>query len=191
MELVEGNILEFFKLFFIPQNYLFSLVGAIFGFTLVFLIKTHTIKKERPRYLDVIIYAFLASSLLGYFGSLLWGQIYGIPYSWPLSITYTHSDSIIKDRAALFPLAFLYILLNSALLIGLMKFAHKNVLPEGFIGYVGMAGFSLIVFLGEFLSGARKDIFYDYFGLGLNQIGALIGLIFAILWLLRLIQKKI
>lgn len=67
MELFDGKFVEFLKLFFIPQNYLFSLFGAIIGFILIFVIKTHNNKKDRGRYIDAITLAFLFSSLLGYF----------------------------------------------------------------------------------------------------------------------------
>lgn len=191
MELLEGRVGEFLKLFFIPQNYLFSLFGAIVGFTIIFIIKTHTQRKDRNRYIDAIVLAFLSSSLLGYFWALLGGQIYGIPFSSPISIVYDHADSIVKDRAPLFPLAFFYIIITGAILFGIQKFNSQKILPDGFIGYIGIGAFSLMIFLWEFLDGARKDIFYDFFSLSLNQLWALFGLIFAILWLLRLIQKRI
>ncbi len=191
IELFNGNIGEFLKLFFIPQNYLFSLFGAIVGFTLIFTIKTHFIKKERGRYIDAIMLAFLFSCLLWYFGSLLGGQIYGIPFSSSFSITYDHIDSIVKDRAPLFPLAIFYLIVTTGILFGIQKFFSKRIFPDGFIGYIGIGAFSLMIFLWEFLDGARKDIFYDFFSLSLNQLWALLGLIFAILWLLRLIQKKL
>ena len=192
VELVNGNILEFLRLFFIPQDYLFSLFWAIFGFSLVFLIKTHSIKKDRPQYIDALVFAFLFASLLGYFWALLGGQVYGIPIDSPLSITYTHQDSIVKDRAPLFPLAFLYMVFSLAIIMVLRQFSsHNKSIPNGFIGSIGIGMISLMVLLGEFLSGARKDILYDIFSLSLNQIWALIGLTFAILWILRLIQKKI
>jgi hypothetical protein len=71
MDLLSGDVFGFLKLFFIPQNYLFSLFGAIVGFSLVFIIKTHKNKKERPRYIDAIVWAFLPASMLGYFASML------------------------------------------------------------------------------------------------------------------------
>lgn len=191
MELLDGKVGEFLKLFFIPQNYLFSLFGAIVGFTLIFIIKTHMVKKDRNRYIDAIVLAFLSSGLLGYFGALLGGQVYGIPFSSPVSITYDHVDTIVKDRAPLFPLAFLYIIITAGILFGIQKFSTKRALPDGFMGYIGIGAFSLMIFLWEFLDGARKDIFYDFFSLSLNQLWALLGLIFAILWLLRLIQKRL
>lgn len=191
MELLSGNVLSFLHLFFVPQKYMFSLFGAVFGFLLVFLIKTHSQKKDRPRYLDAIMYAFLFSSLLGYIATLLGGQVFGIPFHSPISLIYDHPDSIVKDRAPLFPLAIFYMILTSGIIYGLRKFEQKNPLPDGFIGYIGIGSYALMLFIGEFLSGNRKDIFYDYFGLGLNQFGAVLGLIFAIIWILRLIQKRI
>lgn len=191
MELIEGNFLEFTKLFFIPQNFFFSLFWAVVGFLVIFIIKTHDRKKDRARYMDAIVLAFLAASLLWYFWALLGGQVYGIPFDSFLSIKYNHIDSIVKDRAALFPLAFFYIVLISAILMGLWKFTRKKTLPDGLIGFIGIGAFCIVIFLGEFLSGSRKDIFYDFFALSLNQAWALIWLIFVILWVLRIIGKKI
>jgi hypothetical protein len=71
-------------------------------------------------------------------------------------------------------------MLTAVILYGLTRFERMNPLPAGFIGSIGFGAYALMLFLGEFLSGNRKDILYDYFGLGLNQIGAVLGLIFAI-----------
>jgi prolipoprotein diacylglyceryltransferase len=191
MELVHGNFLAFLKLFFIPQDFLFSLFGAIFWFSIIFLIKTHHSQKERLKYLDAIVHAFLLSSIVWYLASFLWGQTYGIPLSSPLSVTYNHIDSIIKDRSPLFPLSLLYMLTSVGIIFGLRKFSLTKRVPDGFMGYIGIGIFSLILFFGEYLSGSRKDIFYDYFSLGLNQIWALIGIIFVVIWLLRIIQKRV
>lgn len=64
MELGDGNILEFAKLFFMPENYHFSLFGGVFGFLVVFFWKTREAPKERPRYFDAITWAFLYSAIL-------------------------------------------------------------------------------------------------------------------------------
>ena len=191
MELLSGNIWWFLHLFFIPQKYMFSLFGAVFGFILIFLIKTHSLKKDRLRYIDAIFFAFIYSSILGYIASLLGGQVYGIPFHSLASITYTHIDSIVKDKAPLFPLAILYVILTVGIIIGITRWAKGKNLPDGFIGYIGIWAYSLMIVIGEFLSGSRKDMFYDYFHLSLTQIGALLGLIFAVLWILRLIQKRV
>jgi hypothetical protein len=58
----------------------------------------------------------------------------------------------------------------AGMIIGMKKLAQKKVFPDGFIGYIGVGIFSLMILLGEFLSGTRKDIFYDFLSLSLNQI---------------------
>ncbi|MBP6981795.1 prolipoprotein diacylglyceryl transferase [Candidatus Gracilibacteria bacterium] len=190
IDLLHGNIIDSVKLFFIPEEYFFSLFGGIFGFMLVFLWKTRTIKKDRVRYLDSIIFAFLYSAILGYFGTLLGGQVYGIPFNSPISIVYNHSNTIIKDHIPLFPISVLYMILCAVLAITLRKMSKKILLPDGFIGFMGMGVFSIFIFLGEFLSGSREDMFYDTFYLSLNQIGAIIGIVISILGLINLSSKS-
>jgi prolipoprotein diacylglyceryltransferase len=199
MDLLDGNFLEFLRYFFTPPDYLFSLFGAVFGFFIVFFSKTHHAQKDRLRYLEAIVSAFLFASILGYSATLLGGQVYGIPFSSPLSITYDHADAIVKDRAALFPLPVFYILGIIAIIFGIRKLRAKGRFPDGFLALVGIGTYSLLLFFWEFLSGSRKDIFYDLtlslfggvLGLSLNQIGAIIGIIIATLWILRLTERKI
>jgi hypothetical protein len=197
--LVKGEFIEFFKLFFIPPNYLFSLFGGIVGFFLVFLIKTRWARESRPKYLESIVFAFLYSCILWYAWAFLGGQVFGIPFDSPFSITYTHSNSIVKDSVPLFPLALFYILWIMGIIFGLQKFWKIHTLPDGFLWLIGIGCFSLLVFFGEFLSGDRQDIFYDlvmrmtrwFFWLSLNQIWALIGVTLSILWILRTAEHEI
>jgi prolipoprotein diacylglyceryltransferase len=197
--LVRGHFIDFLRQFFIPPNYLFSLVGGIIGFFIVFFTKTRHTPQDRSRYLEAIVMAFLGASLLWFLGAFLGWQVYGVPFQSPISVTYDHLDSIVKDRAPLFPLAIFYIMCITGIIVFLRKFQSRHHLPDGFIGFLGIGLFSLLVFFWEFLSGARKDIFYDLvlslsggtIGLSLNQIGALVGIIIALLWLMQIAQKKI
>ncbi len=66
------------------------------------------------------------------------------------------------------------------IIFGIRRYTYKKSFPDGFIGYMSLGIFSISMFFLEFLSGNRKDIFYDYFSLGLNQIGAITGIIIAI-----------
>lgn len=191
MDLFNGNIGKFFHLFFAPKEYFFSLFGAILGFMIVFLIKTRHEKKNRLCYLDAIIYAFLFSAILGYFWAFLGWQVYGIPFNSPISLVYDHKDSIITGRSALFPLPILYMIVATGILFFIEKFSKKNHLPDGFIGFLGMGLFFSCLFLGEFLSGSRKDMFYDVFYLSLNQIGALILIIISILWIWKIANRQL
>ncbi len=197
--LMKGEFIEFLKLFFIPPNYLFSLTGGIFGFMLVFYIKTRAHRKDRAKYLEAIVQAFLYSSLLWYFWAFLGGQVYGIPLNSFISVMYTHTDSIIKDSVPLFPLALFYMIFIGGILWGLKYFGKKHSSPNGFHGLIGIGFFSLLIFFWEFLSGTRSDIFYDlvihmthwYFWLSLNQIWSLFGISYSIIWIVRIAEHEI
>lgn len=189
MELTSGHIINFSKLFFTPQEYFFSLFGGIVWFFIVFIIKTHSTKKERLRYLDVIIFAFLYSAIIWYFWALLWGQVYGIPFNSPISLVYNHKDTIIKEHGALFPLPIFYMAFCLIITFFLSSVSKKISPPDGFIGLLWIWLFGVLIFFWEFLSGSRKDMFYDIFYLNLNQIGATIGIVIAIIWILRLWWK--
>ncbi len=190
VDLSTGQIGKFLHGFFVPQNYNFSLFGAIFGFTLFFLIKTRhkTEKKNRGKYFDAIVPAFLYAAIIGYFGALLGGQAYGIPFDSFFSILYDHKESIVPLRESLFPLPMIYIIGCLGIVLFLHKTQRKMELPPGFIGFLGMGLFSGMLFIGEFLSG-KEDIFESKFFLNLNQIGACIGIIVAIIWILKHTEK--
>jgi hypothetical protein len=197
--LVQGDFIEFLRQFFTPPSYLFSLFWGIIGFLIVFFAKTRKIPTDRSRYLEPIVMAFLGASLLWFLGAFLGWQVYGIPFRSPISVTYDHVDSIVKDRAPLFPLAILYIICVAGIIAFLRKFQAQHRLPDGFIGFLGIGLFSIMLFFWEFLSGTRKDIFYDTIlsltggtlGLSINQIGTLIGIIIALLWLMRITERKL
>lgn len=190
-KLFDGKIFEFLKLFFTPENYHFSLFGWIFWFFLIFFWSTRNIKRDRLRYFDALTLAFLYSSLLGYLATLLWGQIYGIPFDSFFSITYTHRGSIVWLRSAVFPLPIFYMISIAILIYGLTRFEKKiGELPDGFMGYLSLWLFSGMIFLWEFLNGS-DDMFQSLFYLNLNQIGAIIGIILSLLWIFRNIEKTI
>ena len=179
-DLLEGNILDFAKLFFAPGNYNFSLVGGIVGFLIVFFWKTRSIPRERAGYFDVVVMAFLISSLLGYFASLLGGQIYGIPFDSIFSAKYDHKESIVDIRSEVFLLPVFYMIGVLAILFTITRFERKiGDVPPGFIGYLSLGLYGALVFLGEFLSGS-DDMFESYLALNLNQIGSLIAICISI-----------
>ncbi len=190
-DLMNGNIIEFLRLFFTPENYHFSLFGWVFGFFMVFFVRTSSMQKDRLRYLDAIVWAFLYSALLGYFATFLWGQIYGIPFHSFISIIYTHKESIVWLRSALFPLPIFYIFWVTLILVFLKTFQRRiQEIPHGFLGFIALWLYSGLLFLGEFLNGS-EDMFHSYFALDLNQIGACIGIIISFIWIFRNIEKKI
>lgn len=189
MDLFEtGNIFDFLKQFFITDNYSLSFAGGVIGFLVVFFWKTRNSPKERLKYWDSVIPAFLVAASIGYIGTLLWGQIYGIVMNTFFSITYDNPDSIVPFQNPTFPLPIFYSL--SALLITffLYRVEHKISVPEGFIGYMGMGLFAGILFLGEFMNGA-SDLFSSRIYLNITQLIALGIISYAILWLLKMIRS--
>jgi hypothetical protein len=114
--------------------------------------------------------------------------MYGIPWSSPISITY--------DNPIVLPL--LYMILTIIIIVWLRKFGAKFSLPHGYLWFMGLGSISLLFFFGEFLSGKREEMFFDITlgmtggvaGLSLDQMGALIGIIIAIIWLIRLTEKS-
>jgi hypothetical protein len=122
--------------------------------------------------------------------------MYGIPWSSPISITY--DNPIVLERGGLFPLPLLYMILTIIIIVWLRKFGAKFSLPHGYLWFMGLGSISLLFFFGEFLSGKREEMFFDITlgmtggvaGLSLDQMGALIGIIIAIIWLIRLTEKS-
>ena len=134
------------KQFFITDNYSLSFAGGVVGFFIVFLYKTWDKERERPKYWDSIIPAFLIAASIGYIGALLGGQIYGIVFDTWFSVHYTSPDSIVPFQNPTFPLPILYSLFALLTAYFLYRIEHQIDLPEGLIGYMGMGIFSIVLF---------------------------------------------
>lgn len=156
-DLFEGRGLgRFLHQFFVTDNYNLSLAGGIIGFFLVFLIKMWGKKKEV--HLDIIVFSFLLAAAVGYTGALLGGQIYGIPFNSMFSILYDNKNSIVPFQNPLFPLPVFYIFATGGLYWYLHRLSGKNALPDGFVGYMGMGIYGVILFIFEFLNGSTDMI---------------------------------
>ena len=182
-----GNIFTFLTDFFITDNYSLSFAGGVVGFLLVFLYKTRSIKKDRPKYWDSIVPSFLIAAVIWYIGTLLGGQIYGIVLDSFISISYTNHDSIVPFQNPTFPLPLVYAIISGCIVFFLYRIEQKIALPDGFIGYIGMGIFATILFIWEFLNGA-SDLFSSRLYLNINQIIALGILSYAFVWILKLIK---
>ncbi|MBC7498266.1 prolipoprotein diacylglyceryl transferase [Candidatus Gracilibacteria bacterium] len=182
-----GDIFTFLKQFFITDNYSLSFAGGVVGFLTIFLYKTWNKERERPKYWDSIIPAFLIAASIGYIGALLGGQIYGIVLDSWFSIYYTSSDSIVPFQNPTFPLPVLYSIFALLTAYFLYRIENKVALPEGLIGYMGMGIFATVLFLGEFLNGA-SDLFSSRIYLGLTQIIALCIISYALVGILRIMR---
>ena len=180
-----GNIFVFLRDLFITDNYSLSFAGGIVWFIIVFIWKTWNIRKDREKYWDVIIPAFLIAAPIWYIWALLGGQIYGIVLDTFFSITYSNFDSIVPFQNPTFPLPIFYALFSLITALFIYRIEEKIVIPEWFIWYIGMGVFAIILFLGEFLNGA-SDLFSSRVFINLNQIIALCIITYSLIWLVRI-----
>lgn len=183
-----GDIFGFLRQFFITDNYSLSFAGGVIGFIWVFLWKTRKNTKDRARYWDAIMPAFLIAASIGYMGTLLGGQIYGIVFDSVFSITYSNFDSIVPFQNPTFPLPILYVVLSLLTAFSLYRIENRIQLPVWWIGYIGMGIFSTFLFLGDFLNWA-PDLFSSRIYLNTTQLLALGCIISAIIWLLSTLKR--
>lgn len=189
MDLFEtGDIFGFLKQFFITDNYSLSFAGGVIGFLIIFFWKTRQNKKDRLKYWDSVVPAFLIAASIGYIGTLLWGQIYGIVMNTFFSITYTNPDSIVPFQNPTFPLPIIYSILTLLIAFFLYRIDRKISIPEGFLGYMWMGLFAGVLFLGEFMNGA-SDLFSSRIYLNITQIIALGLISYVIIWLLKMMKS--
>ncbi|MDD3145247.1 MAG: prolipoprotein diacylglyceryl transferase [Candidatus Gracilibacteria bacterium] len=173
--------------FFIMNDYNFSLMGAIFGFFLVFFILLRIRKEKLDNFINGIVLSFLFVLPIGFFGSLLGGQVYGKETFYGIEIMYNHPFTPVPFKVPVFPLPIIYsilfFLLFSALYILSMYVKFKNIL-----GYLGLMIFSCIIFIFEFFSG-KYGIFKDTINLNLSQICAIAIFIFCFFNLKRIYKE--
>lgn len=182
-----GNIFTFLKQFFITDNYSLTFAGGVIGFLIVFFWKTRYIPKDRPKYWDSIIPAFLVAGIVGYIGTLLGWQIYGIVMDTFFSITYTNPESIVPFQNPTFPLPILYSLFCVGIVYLLYRIETRIPVPAWFIGYIWMGAFSVLVFLAEFLNWA-SDLFSSRVYLNMTQLVTLGLISYSLICLLRIIK---
>ncbi len=184
----KADILLFLKQFFITDNYSLSFAGGIIGFFVIFIWKTIKNSKDRPKYLDSIIPAFLIAWSIGYIGTLLGWQIYGIVMDNIFSITYTGTDSIVPFQNPTFPLPIVYSMLCLSIVYFLYRIETKIHVPVGFVWYIWLGIFSIFIFLWEFLNGS-SDLFSSLLYLNITQIIALILVSYGLIWLIWIIKS--
>ncbi len=167
-------------------DYNLSFVGGVLGFLLVLFYKLYRYQQPKEKYLDVLVVSFLFAAIIGYVAAFVGGQIYGHPTSLPIGIVYRGDSVNIPYTSAILPLALFYSLGSFILFSGLYIAKEMFKIP-GFIGFMGIALFSLMLFVGEFFSG-NEDILRLYTTLNLTQMSALIGLFISGRWLSQQIR---
>jgi len=156
--------------FLLMSDYNFSLMGGILGFMIVLFLQLKRFNISSRKYIDAIVLAFLFSSVIGFIGAFFGGQIYGQPTDSFVGIAATNDFSNTPYTSPMFPLALLYSI-ASFILFFCLYLIRKFTKIEGFVGYLGILLFSLILFSAEFYSGGT-DLFRAYVFFNLNQIGS-------------------
>jgi prolipoprotein diacylglyceryltransferase len=168
------------------SDYNMSLMGGIIGFLWVLGFKLYKHSQKAGKYLDVLVTAFLFAAISGFIGAFLGGQIYGVPTSLPIWVIYSETSKI-PYTSAIIPLALIYAI-GSFLIFCCVYISKEFLKISGAIGYLGIALFALMILIGEFFSGS-DDIVRDLIFLNFSQIGALVGLGYAWIWLFREIRS--
>lgn len=186
VNLVEGWwVLDFLYNFFITENYDISLAWWILWFLIVFFWRVYKTRVNIKKSIDILARSFFWAAIIGYTGALLGGQIYGVVFDSLFSLLYTDKNSIVPVGSARFPLPIMYIVFSLIGALLIEKLRKDIVLPDGFIGYVGIWFYGICLFLFEFLSGSA-DMFESYPPyLGINQIIWFWFIIFSLVWILK------
>ena len=181
-----AGISNFFHHFFLPENYNLSLAWGIIGFVLIFVYKTRNQENQRKKYLDIILPSFVIAAIIWYIGAFLGGQVYGTPSSLPIAIEYNTKYAIVPFRGAVFPLAPMYILGLFILLWIFLRLEKRPSLPDGYIGYILMALFGVLLFFGEFFSGS-SDMFEIF--IRINQFVAIVFFVIGSIWIIKFLRS--
>lgn len=175
--------------FFVMSDYNFSLYWAFFGFFLVLLYSLKAHKVPSHKYVDVSVLSFLFVSWLGYIGAFLWGQIYGRETNFWIEVLYNHPYSQVPYEVAIFPLALIYAVATFILFSVLYTlFSFINV--RGLIGYIGFIAFNALVIFLEYFSGKYDIVKTWLVYMNMNQLLAIIFIVFAIYKLARILLQQ-
>jgi prolipoprotein diacylglyceryltransferase len=142
--------------FFLMNEYSFSIFGAIFWFLVVLWILTRLERSSITRYIDGVVLSFLFVLVLGYIGSLFGGQVYGKPTDLGIEISYTNSYTQVEYQVPIFPLPIIYAFI-SFLIFSWLSILSLFLHMKGFIGYMGLILFSIMILIFESFSW-KQDI---------------------------------
>lgn len=173
--------------FFITSDYNFSLVWAIFGFVLVFLMHLKARKENINKYIDPLVITFIFVLTIGFIGAFLGWQVYGKNTQIGIEILYTHSHTPVPYQVPVFPLPLiytgLYFILFCVLYIGSMYVHIKWI-----IWYFWLIIFSCILLIFEFFSW-KTDILFNHTNINITQLFSIL-LIIVCIYRLFLIMKE-
>lgn len=175
--------------FFLMREYNLSLIWWALWFLLVLFFKIKKFKLKSEKYIDAVVLAFLFAAIIWYIGTFLWWQIIWKPTSLSIWIIYTSALSKSPYPGPIFPLAFFYSIF-SFILFTWLYIARVFIKIEGFIWYIWIIIFSSLLLIFEFFNGI-PDSFNSLTYINITQIGAILLIIYAALWLSKIYKKEI
>ena len=182
IDLFSGNLSRFY---FNRNNYQFSLVGGILGFTGVLVYKILRYKLPSEKYIDAVVLSFLFAGIVVYIGAFFGWQVFGKPTTLPIGIAYTSAESVNSYTSPVVPLALIYAFVCFVLFCALYIMRMSFIKKEWFVGYMGIALFSMLLLLLEFLS-SDVDSVQSVIYLNLNQVFSLLLLGYSVQWLKKI-----
>ncbi len=157
--------------FFIMNDYNFNLFWAIFGFFIVFLINLKLRKEKIEKYIDWLVLSFLFILIIGFIWAFLGWQVYWKQTHFWIEVMYTNPFSPVPYQSPIFPLAIIYSILFFVE-FSVLYILSMTIKVRGFIWYIWLLVFSILIFFVDFLSG-KYDFFTELIWLNLNQILAI------------------
>jgi len=180
---------NFIHKLFVAWEYNLSLAGGIIGFIIIFFIKNRkTSNHDIHQYIDILMYAFLIAGMIGYIWALFGGQIYGIPADSWISLVYNDKNSIVPFRNPVLPLPILYWIWCGAIFLFLYRFGTTKNVPNGWVGYMGIWLYAIMVFLGEFINGSSDMLSSSSLHININQLLSLFLIGYSLTWLSKLMK---
>jgi len=163
--------------FFIMSEFNFSLFWAMFGFWLALYILTRLEKSSLLRYIDGVVLSFLFVMVVGYIGSIFWGQVYGRETMIGIELLYSHPHSLVASQVPVFPLPIVYTLI-SFIIFSAMYILSLFIHIRGYIGYLGLVLFGAMILIFESFSG-KQDILSVSSVFNLPQVFALMLIVWS------------
>jgi len=180
---------EWYINFFIMSEYNLSLIWWILWFLLILYFKIKKFKLKSEKYIDAVVLAFFFAAIIGYIWTFLWWQILWRPTSWSIGVTYTSAFSKSPYSWPIFPLALFYsgfcFILFTALYI-----TRVLIKIEGFVWYIWIIIFSSLLLIFEFFNWS-PDIFNSFIYINITQMGAILLIIYASLWMSKIYKKEL
>ncbi len=154
--------------FFVMSDYNFSLFWAIFWFFIVFIINLKLRREKIEKYIDWLVLSFLFILIIWYIWAFFWWQVYWKETNFWIEIMYTNPFTPIPYQSPIFPLPIVYSILFF-IEFSVLYILSMFIRIKGFIWYIWLLIFSIIIIFLEFLSW-KYDIFKVTFWFDISQI---------------------